>query len=129
MYVTVPARPLSHGAGFHALAATARAAHQLIPNASSFDPLGILDLIRAYGVTNTWMVPTQIVMLTEAAPPAPDLPSLQYIVYGGAPMTPAATERALRRFGPIFVQLYGQGETPMTATVLRREDHRPALFG
>jgi long-chain acyl-CoA synthetase len=44
-------------------------------------------------------------------------------------MTPAATERALHRFGPIFVQLYGQGETPMTATVLRREDHRPDLFG
>ncbi len=88
-----------------------------------------LDLVRAYGVTNTWMVPTQIVMLTEAAPAEPDLPSLQYIVYGGAPITPAATERALRRFGPILVQLYGQGETPMTATVLRREDHRPELFG
>ena len=40
-------------------------------------------------------------------------------------MTPAATQRALDRFGPVFVQLYGQGETPMTATVLRRQDHRP----
>jgi acyl-CoA synthetase (AMP-forming)/AMP-acid ligase II len=127
--VTLHAAPLSHGAGFHALAATARAAHQLIPDTPSFDPLRTLDLIRAYGVTNTWMVPTQIVMLTEAAPPEPDLPSLEYIVYGGAPITAAATERALRRFGPIFVQLYGQGETPMTATVLRREDHRPELFG
>ena len=127
--VTLHVAPLSHGAGFHALAATARAAHQLIPDMSSFDPLRILDLIRAYGVTNTWMVPTQIVMLTEAAAPDPDLPSLQYVVYGGAPMTAAATERALRRFGPIFVQLYGQGETPMTATVLRRGDHRPELFG
>ena len=66
----------SHGAGFHALAATARAAHQLIPDTPSFDPLRTLDLVRAYGVTNTWMVPTQIVMLTEAAPPEPDLPSL-----------------------------------------------------
>ena len=127
--VTLHAAPLSHGAGFHALAATARAAHQLIPVSSSFDPLRILDLVRAYGVTNTWMVPTQIVMLTEAAPPEPDLPSLQYIVYGGAPITPAATERALRTFGPILVQLYGQGETPMTATVLRRKDHLPELFG
>ena len=127
--VTLHAAPLSHGAGFHALAATARAAHQVIPETASFEPLRILDLIRAYGVTNTWMVPTQIVMLTDAAPPDPSLPSLQYVVYGGAPMTPAATERALRTFGPIFVQLYGQGETPMTATVLRREDHRPELFG
>jgi len=127
--VTLHAAPLSHGAGFHALAATARAAHQVIPDTPNFEPLRILDLVRAYGVTNTWMVPTQIVMLTEAAPLDPDLPSLQYVVYGGAPMTAAATERALRRFGPIFVQLYGQGETPMTATVLRREDHSPELFG
>jgi acyl-CoA synthetase (AMP-forming)/AMP-acid ligase II len=127
--VTLHAAPLSHGAGFHALAATARAAHQLIPETTSFDPLRILDLIRACGVTNTWMVPTQIAMLTEAAPPVPDLPSLRYVVYGGAPITPAATERALRRFGPIFVQLYGQGEAPMTVTLLRREDHRPELFG
>ena len=127
--VTLHAAPLSHGAGFHALAATARAAHQLIPDSPSFDPSRILDFMRAYEVTNTWMVPTQIVMLTEAAPPDPDLPNLRYVVYGGAPMTPAATERALRKFGPIFVQLYGQGETPMTATVLRREDHRPELFG
>lgn len=127
--VTLHAAPLSHGAGFHALAATARAAHQLIPDSPSFDPSRILDLMRAFEVTNTWMVPTQIVMLTEAAPTDPDLPNLRYVVYGGAPMTPAATERALRRFGPIFVQLYGQGETPMTATVLRREDHRPELLG
>jgi acyl-CoA synthetase (AMP-forming)/AMP-acid ligase II len=127
--VTLHAAPLSHGAGFHALAATARAARQLIPDSPSFEPSRILDFMRAYEVTNTWMVPTQIVMLTEAAPPEPDLPNLRYVVYGGAPMTPAATERALRKFGPIFVQLYGQGETPMTATVLRREDHRPELFG
>jgi long-chain acyl-CoA synthetase len=127
--VTLHAAPLSHGAGFHALAATARAAHQLIPDSPSFDALRMIDLIRAYGVTNTWMVPTQIVMLTEAAPAEPDIPSLEYIVYGGAPITPTAMERALRRFGPIFVQLYGQGETPMTATVLRREEHRPELLG
>lgn len=30
---------------------------------------------------------------------------------------------ALRRIGPVFVQIFGQGETPMTATYLRREDH------
>ena len=58
-----------------------------------------------------------------------ELPSLRYVVYGGAPMTPAAMTRALDRFGPIFVQLYGQGETPMTATVMRRQDHVPELLG
>jgi long-chain acyl-CoA synthetase len=131
--VTLHAAPLSHGAGFHALAAVARAAHQLIPDTASFEPMAILDVIRDHGVTNTWMVPTQIVMLTEAAErtgiTGRDLPSLQHVVYGGAPITPAAMNRALERFGSIFVQLFGQGETPMTITVLRREDHVPQLLG
>ena len=88
--VTLHAAPLSHGAGFHAIAATARAAHQIIPDAVSFDPAGILQLIAEQGVTNTWLVPTQIVMLTEAAPADVSLPTLQQVVYGGAPITPVA---------------------------------------
>lgn len=127
--VTLHAAPLSHGAGFHALAATARAAHQLIPDTVSFDPAAILELVRSAGVTNTWLVPTQIVMLTEAAGGPVELPTLRYVVYGGAPITPAAMTRALDTFGPVFVQLFGQGETPMTATVLRRQDHVPELLG
>src|SRR5207245_6466699 len=43
--VTLHAAPLSHGAGFHALAATARAAHQVITPTVSFDPAGTLGLI------------------------------------------------------------------------------------
>lgn len=131
--VTLHACPLSHGAGFHALAAVARGAHQVILDTVSFDAAGFFDVVRDRGVTNTWLVPTQIVMLTEAAERAgvtgDDLPSLEYVVYGGAPITPAAVTRALERFGPIFVQLFGQGETPMTITVLRREDHVPELLG
>ena len=127
--VTLHAAPLSHGAGFHALAATARAAHQIIPDEVSFDPVAILQLIAERGVTNTWLVPTQIVMLTDSALAGTELPSLRHVVYGGAPMTVGASTRAIERFGMVFVQLYGQGETPMTATVLRRQDHVPELLG
>jgi long-chain acyl-CoA synthetase len=56
------------------------------------------------------------------------VPTLHQVLYGGAPMAPAAIQRALEQFGPIFVQLYGQGETPMTTTVLRRQDHVPELL-
>jgi acyl-CoA synthetase (AMP-forming)/AMP-acid ligase II len=35
-------------------------------------------------------------------------------------------KRAMAAFGPIFVQLYGQGEAPMTITGLRRADHLDA---
>ena len=31
---------------------------------------------------------------------------------------------AIRRIGPVFVQLYGQGETPMTGTYFRAQEHR-----
>ena len=128
--MTLHAAPLSHGAGFHALAATARAAHQVIPDGPSFDAAATLELIRSRGVTNTWMVPTQIIRLTEAASTDPrPVPTLQQVLYGGAPMSPAALQRALDTFGPVFVQLYGQGETPMTITVLRRQDHRADLLG
>jgi long-chain acyl-CoA synthetase len=128
--VTLHAAPLSHGAGFHALAATARGARQVIPVDTRFDPAAILELLARERVTNTWMVPTQVVMLTDAASEhIPQLPDLHHVVYGGAPFAPADLKRALEVFGPVFVQLFGQGETPMTATVLPASDHAAALAG
>jgi long-chain acyl-CoA synthetase len=47
--------------------------------------------------------------------------SFKTIVYGGAPMYVADIARALRVMGPRFVQIYGQGETPMVATALSRQ--------
>ncbi len=128
--VTLHAAPLSHGAGFHALAATARAAHQVVPPGTRFEPDAILGLLASAGVTNSWMVPTQIVMLLDhVGERAPALPDLRAVVYGGAPFAPADLCRALEVFGPVFVQLYAQGETPMTATVMPAADHAAALAG
>jgi long-chain acyl-CoA synthetase len=131
--VTLHAAPLSHGAGFHALAATARGAHQVIPTGARFDPPAIIETLDRARITNTWMVPTQIVLLTDAAAAAtgglPPLPHLRHVVYGGAPFAPAELRRAIEAFGPVFVQLYAQGETPMTATVLPAAHHAAALAG
>jgi len=127
--VTLHAAPLTHGAGFHALAVTARGAHHVIPTDTRFDPASVFALLASAGVTNTWMVPTQIVMLTDAAVASgpPELPALRDVVYGGAPFVPAELRRAIEVFGPVFVQLFGQGETPMTATVLSRAEHAAAI--
>jgi long-chain acyl-CoA synthetase len=128
--VTLHAAPLSHGAGFHALAATARAAHQVIPAGTRFEPDAVLGLCASSRVTNTWMVPTQIVMLLDhVGDAAPALSDLRTVVYGGAPFAPADLERALDVFGPVFVQLFGQGETPMTATAMPASDHAAARAG
>jgi acyl-CoA synthetase (AMP-forming)/AMP-acid ligase II len=125
--VTLHAAPLTHCAGFHALATTARGAHHVIAPAGRFDPAATIALLAERRVTNTWLVPTQIIMLADAAAEQPiDLPDLAYVVYGGAPFPEPELRRALAVFGPRLVQLYGQGETPMTATVLSREEHGAA---
>jgi long-chain acyl-CoA synthetase len=44
-------------------------------------------------------------------------------------MAPAELRRASELLGPVFVQLYGQGETPMTATFMPPAAHTEALSG
>ena len=48
---------------------------------------------------------------------------LRTIIYGGGPMYVESIKKALVAFGPVFAQIYGQGESPMTITGLRRADH------
>ena len=122
--VAVHAAPLTHGAGFHALALTMKGCTQVIPPSKRFDPELFCETVQQHRVTNTWLVPTQIKMLLRFPGLGNwDLSTLKWIVYGGAPMYASDTKEALRRIGPVFVQLFGQGETPMTATYLRREEH------
>jgi long-chain acyl-CoA synthetase len=45
---------------------------------------------------------------------------IRTIVYGGGPMYVADIEEAVAVMGPRFVQIYGQGESPMTITALSR---------
>ena len=122
--VGLHAAPLTHGAGLYALALTAKAASQVIMPPSGFSAEAFCDVVERHRVTNTWLVPTQIKrLITSADLERYDLSSLRYVVYGGSPMYVEDTKEALRKIGQVFVQLYGQGETPMTATYLRREDH------
>lgn len=50
-----------------------------------------------------------------------DISGLRTIVYGGGPMYTADLIEALNVLGPVFAQIYGQGESPMTITALHRE--------
>jgi acyl-CoA synthetase (AMP-forming)/AMP-acid ligase II len=122
--VGIHAAPLTHGAGFHALALTMKGATQVLLRPPRFDPENFCATVQQHAVTNAWLVPTQIKMLLNYEGLEKwDLSSLKWIVYGGSPMYVEDLREALRRIGPVFVQIYGQGETPMTATYLRREDH------
>ena len=54
---------------------------------------------------------------------ADPLPGLKTIVYGGGPMYVADLKAAIARFGQRFVQIYGQGESPMTITASNKAIH------
>lgn len=121
---TLHAAPLTHGAGFHAIAATAKGSRQIIPVSTAFDAEEILSLMESEKVTNTWLVPTQINRLVDApSSSSRDLAALHTVVYGGAPFHVEDLKLAISTFGSKFVQVYAQGETPMTATYLPHAEH------
>mgnify|MGYP001202670280 FL=1 len=123
--VVIHCAPLSHGSGIVALPAVARAATNVIMGTPSFDPAALFAEIERLRVTHiAFMAPTQIVKcLDEVDETRYDLSSLKAVCYGGAPIYVEHLKEAVRRFGPIWVQIFGQGECPITATVLPASDH------
>lgn len=114
--------PLPHSAGF--LMQTAFLAGATVVLEKKFEPDLALRRISEDGVTFTFMVPTMIYrVLDAAAGRALNLSSLNTILYGAAPITRDRLEEGLEVLGPVFMQIYGQSEAPNFITRLRREDH------
>ena len=123
--VVMHAGPMTHGSGLWILPITAGAGTHLIPTSRNFDPDQIFSLIEKQRVTKiAFIAPTMITMLLNSpAVDKYDTSSLRFVGYGGSPMYVEDLKRAVKRFGPVFCQIYGQGESPMTITMLTREDH------
>ena len=120
------AAPMSHGCGLYAIPHLMAGARHVVPASGGVDPAELFALGRSLGPLTTFAAPTIVKRLVdhaEAADLTPDdaAASFKTVVYGGAPMYVADIQRALRVMGPRFVQIYGQGETPMVATALSRE--------
>jgi len=127
--VVAHAAPLSHGSGIIALPAIARAATNVIFESKSFDPAALFALIEASKVSHiAFLAPTQIIkMLEDFVPGRFDLSSLKAVCYGGAPIYVEHLRHAIEAFGPVFVQLYGQGEAPITISGMSAADHARLL--
>jgi long-chain acyl-CoA synthetase len=94
----------------------------VVPESGGFDEDELLALGRHFGDVSLFAAPTMIKRLVERAiEVGADGEGLRTIVYGGGPMYVADIEKAVAAFGPRFVQIYGQGESPMTITTLSRE--------
>jgi acyl-CoA synthetase (AMP-forming)/AMP-acid ligase II len=117
------AAPLSHGSGLYALPSIAKGSANVILR--EFDPEQFCRTIEERQITHImFLVPTQLIMLLQSPfLDRYDLSSLRYLIYGGSPMYVENLKQAVRRLGLILVQLYGQGESPMTISYLRKEEH------
>ncbi|KUH95339.1 AMP-dependent synthetase [Mycolicibacterium acapulense] len=113
--------PMSHGSGLYIPPYVLRAARQVIPASGAFEPNEFLDLCEHHPGCSAFLAPTMVQRLVQTGRSCPD--NLRTIVYGGGPMYVESLKKAMAAFGPVFVQLYGQGEAPMTITGLRRADH------
>ncbi|MBL8522666.1 MAG: AMP-binding protein, partial [Betaproteobacteria bacterium] len=123
----VHAAPISHGSGLYNFAHLLRGAAQVVPASGGFDAAEVLDLCRHFSGVTMFAAPTIVKRLTEVtAASDARVPGLKTIVYGGGPMYVSDLKRAMEVFGDKFVQIYGQGESPMTITALPRSHHGDA---
>lgn len=122
--------PLAHAAGLFGQSALIRGATIVLTD--GFDVPETVRLLTERGITWTFLVPTMIYRLLDAIDTGGHGLTLRTIVYGAAPISPSRLREALEIFGPVFVQLYGQTESPNWGTRLAKQDHdleRPDLLG
>jgi len=116
--------PLSHGSGLYGLPHTVRGGVHVIPESGGFDPAENLRLIRDWPGTGQFLAPTMVHrLINDSRTGDTDTTNLKTVWYGGGPMYVADLLQAMDMLGDKFVQIYGQGEAPMTITGLSRELH------
>ena len=120
----IHAAPISHGSGLYIIPHIAKGACHVIPESGGFEPDEIFGLLGGHRGATLFFAPTMVTRLIDAPGlGSADLSNLKTIVYGGGPMYVEDCLRALDALGPKLVQIYGQGESPMTITCLPRAAH------
>ncbi len=117
------AAPMSHGAGIYNMMHVLKGARHVCPPSGGFDEAEIFDLARHFSAVQMFAAPTMVKRMTQVAKATGETgEGLRTVVYAGGPMYNADIIEAVDHFGPIFVQIYGQGECPMGITALSRHD-------
>src|SRR6478609_7104084 len=116
--------PLSHAGGAFWIPVLLRGGSFVV--LPTFTPASWLEAIETFGVTSTMIVPAMLyAILDHPDLDTRDTSSLQSLYYGASPASPSRLAQAVRHFGPVLYQFYGQSEAPMTLTVLKKEEHDP----
>jgi len=114
--------PLTHAGGCLMLPVLLRKGRCVIVD--HFEPELFLQTVEREKVTMTFLVPTMIYMLLDhPSLDQYDLSSLRNIIYGASPIAPDRLKQAVKKFGPVMTQLFGQTEAPMALSALSLEEH------
>ncbi len=102
--------PLTHAAGLLVLGFVVRGGVNIIM--PGFDPVALLDLIEKEKVTHIYLPPTAIYgLLAHPKTKTTDFSSLKAFIVGAAPIAPEKFKEAVRVFGPVMYEGFGQTET------------------
>lgn len=102
--------PLTHAAGLLALGFSMRGGTNIIM--PGFDVESILALIEKEKVTHIYLPPTAVYgLLAHPKTKQADFSSLKFFIVGAAPIAPEKFKEAVRVFGPIMYEGFGQTET------------------
>lgn len=84
----------------------------------NFEPREYMRVVDQYRVTNSFLVPTMLQMLSDTPmEPDQDLSSLRLFISAGSPLPTSVKERIIGRFGPILFESYGATETRMITSI------------
>ncbi len=94
--------------------------------AREVNPMEIIDLIPARGITHALLVPAvlQFILAVPSSAEA-DFSTMEAVVYGASPITEEVLAGSLALFGCRFMQAYGLTETTGGVVQLDPEDHDP----
>jgi fatty-acyl-CoA synthase len=116
------AAPISHAAGMLVTPTLLRGGTVVLHK--SFDPGRWLAAVASEQITLSLLVPTMIyAVLDHPDLDRADITSLEALMYGASPISPARLAEAIGRMGSVFCQLYGQTECAGIATALWRAEH------
>jgi len=128
--IAIVANPLFHTGGWHVFSTPLWHRGGTVVLFDQFDATAFLDAIAEERVSVAFGVPTQIVMMTQSASWARELPSLRFLISGGAPCPEALGDR-VRAAGIRFRQGYGLTECGPNCFAITDEEalRRPGAVG
>lgn len=128
--VAIVANPFFHTGGWHVFSTPLWHRGGTIVLFDQFEPTAFLDAIAEERVTLAFSVPTQIGMLTESPSWGRPVPSLRFLISGGAPC-PAALGERVRAAGVRFREGYGLTECGPNCFAMTDEEalRRPGSVG